>query len=319
MEYISEYRITRKPITIGVLFNHEYEDLRNLLASIGDSKLLIHELLLFCNGIPNHDKITEIIIGSPVNIRVNISIINLGAAAGRNWLIKNCFTKYILFCDVDTILVKNTITVLYDTFEYYTERHNNIYGIVPKMYYAGTNQIWFYGKYNKHYHNTVYKGFYDIGKDTKVVFGNMITTCVLVNINEFTFNKLWFDEEFFIYHEDISTTAFRKNIYCLFQPNALAYHNVELNIKTFDKFRHYLMFRNGIIMGIKRFDIIGLIILFKGNIALKLQPIKLKIRAILYGLKIGLTKLFGLFNGKIIDINEFKFVQKLSKYRAILR
>lgn len=315
MEYMIEYRTTCKPITIGVLFNREYEDLSNLLRSIKFSEHLIEEILIFVNGIPDHDKLMEIFSTCFIDIRANIRMFNLGASYGRNTLIKCCRTKYILFCDADLTVNPDTIDIIYETII----KHNKIYAVVPKMYFGGTRKYWFNGKYNKHYHNTIDKGIVDNGNNTKLRLGNMITTCVIIDVDKFKEYDLWFDDEFFVYHEDISTTAFNRKIFCLFQPMAIAYHNVELEIKYFDKFRHYLMFRNGIIMGIKRFDIIGLIILFHDNIILKLQPIRLKLRAILYGLKIGLIKLFGLFKDCIIDVDEFKFVQKLSKYRAILR
>jgi GT2 family glycosyltransferase len=155
--------------------------------------------------------------------------------------------------------------------------------------------------------------------ENKIQPGNMITTCTLIDVPVFKHYKLWFDEEFFIYHEDISTTAFKDFMLCLYQPNVLAYHNVELDIKMFDKFRHYLMFRNAIIMYINRFDIIGMIQTFIESMKELKQPLYLKIRAILFGIKIGVFKLFGFYKNKIIDVREFRFVQKLSNKRAILR
>ena len=312
---MTEYRTTYRPITIGILFNREYEDLGNLLKSLKFSIHLIKEILIFSNGIVDPNKLLLVLSNIPLTIRGCVRLFNFGASYGRNWLVKFCKTKYIVFCDADLTVNPDTIDVIYETIK----RYNNIYAVVPKMYFGGTRQYWFNGKYNKHYHNTIDKGIIDTGDNIKLRLGNMITTCVIIDVDKFKENNLWFDNEFFIYHEDISNTAFNKKVFCIFQPNAIAYHNVELNVKHFDKFRHYLMFRNGIIMGIKRFDIIGLIILFRDNIVLKLQPVRLKIRAILYGLKIGLIKLFRLFDGKLIDTNEFKFVQRLSKHRVILR
>ncbi len=312
------YWYNENRITVGIVFNNEFNGLRLLLNSLRYERNYIGEVILLVN-----DSYSSIDINRLYNllfeyIKLNFHIIysgsNLGASYGKNRIIRECVSRYLLICDSDSYIRKDTISMLLNIIKKY-----RTYAVCPKMLYGGTNRIWFYGKYNKHFNNTIRKGEIDDIPSESISIGHMITTCVLLDVWMFKEKELWFDTEFFVYHEDISNTAFRKDVYCIFQPSTIAEHNVELLITKFDKFRHYLMFRNEIIIYLfRRLDPIGMLLSIINNIKLKGQPFKLKIRAFMYGIKLGLIKLFGLFDGKIIDINEFKYIQKLSKYRVVL-
>ena len=74
-----------------------------------------------------------------------------------------------------------------------------------------------------------------------------------------------------------------------------------------------------LIVGIEYFNIIGLLVTIISYLKMLELSNKLKLRAILYGIKLGLFKLFGFYKGKIIDSKEYKFVHEFSKNRLILR
>jgi len=226
-----------------------------------------------------------------------------------------------MFCDADLIVCKDIISILYSTIR----RYNRVYAIVPIMFYGNPNNwadiieptIWWCGKYDSH-----------LGKNSsmelnvELSIGSFVGTCSLIDIDIFKKNNLWFDPELFIYHEDVDALGFLKNrIYCLFQPYAIAFHNISKQVsgKYFDIFRNYITLRNKLIVGIKhlRFDM--LLFTFITYIKMNELSVRLKIRSFLFGMKIGLFKFFGFYSGKIIDPREYKRVHNMSKLRLILR
>lgn len=311
----------KKEVTIGVLFNNGYKDLNNLLFSFHMEVDYIKEFIIVSNRTDDLYRFNKIIENHSniFKIRVDYNIINTGASGGRNKLLNLCNTKYMMFCDCDATINKGSLKILLDTIK----KYKHIYVVTPKIYFGGTNKIWWGGKYGKHYFSIIHGMEEDNGQiNWELMYGDLITTCALIDINIWSNYNIQFDEEFFIYGEEPEIVERMGNkVSGLFQPDALAYHHVKLEVtgKYFDTFRHYITSRNNTIIRIKQLDITGLLIGFKNILKLSELQFKLKIRAILYGIKLGLFKLFGFYKGKIIDSREYKFIQNLSKNRLILR
>lgn len=307
-----------KNVTVGILFNNEYKDIDNLFKSLHSEADYIKEIKIVSNKASNICRLENIMAKHVGMFCINVMAfnINTGCAGGRNKLIKYCRTKYMLICDADLEVTKGLVKTLLDTLGKYKEA----YAVVPKMYFGGTNLIWWAGGYDKHQISGICKP--DSGLFDNIAFGGFVGTCGLINVKKFIDFKMWFDPEFFIYHEDVDIMKYLDDgIYGLYQPAALAYHNVVVQVtgKYFDIFRNYMTFRNRLITAIRHKEFLWLPITCIHYITMIELPSKLKLRAILYGIKIGLFKLFSFYKGKIIDSKEYKFVHKFSINRLILR
>ena len=148
---------------------------------------------------------------------------NLGFAKGVNIGIKEALKQgagYVLLCNPDAFVDGQCVSYLVRQ----AEKEIGIYS--PVIYHKTKGSVWFCGgKINYIRQYATHKFFSQIPK--KAYFSEYISGCVMF-ISKEVFEKVgFFDENFFLYYEDVdfSLRAQRNGFCTKIVPNAIAFHD----------------------------------------------------------------------------------------------
>ncbi len=150
---------------------------------------------------------------------------NLGAAGGNNIGIKKSIE---LNCEY-TLLINNDVILNEDAIAKLLACKKDI--VCPKIYYFGTDKIWFYGGKFHNFRGTISHLYYQKEKyKDKQTTEYAPTCCMLIHNTVFKKTGL-FDENYFLYYDDVDFCfQLRKNkIKIYLCSNAVIYHKVSLS------------------------------------------------------------------------------------------
>ncbi|MGP9076919.1 glycosyltransferase family 2 protein [Geobacillus thermodenitrificans subsp. calidus] len=155
---------------------------------------------------------------------------NLGFAGGNNVAIKKAYEQgyqYFWMLNNDTVVDPNALTSLVEVLE--KEEKVGIVG--SKIYYYGTNKIWFAGgKVNTWTGKTKHIGIKeeDIGQYNRQIEVDYITGCSLCFRKEVVEDIGYMLEDYFLYFEetDWNIRASQNNWYVKFVPHSIVFHKI---------------------------------------------------------------------------------------------
>jgi GT2 family glycosyltransferase len=158
---------------------------------------------------------------------------NLGFAGGNNVAIKEAYNQgyqYFWMLNNDTVVDPNALTPLVETLE--KDRQVGIVG--SKIYYYGTNKIWFAGgKVNTWTGATKHIGIKeeDKGQYDQVKEVDYITGCSLFFRQELLESVGYMYEDYFLYFEetDWCIRVKQKNWVIKYIPESIVYHKVSVS------------------------------------------------------------------------------------------
>lgn len=182
---------------------------------------------------------------------------NLGVAKGNNQGIElslNSGCKYVLLLNNDIEFPENTI---YDMVQYAQEKNESI--VVPKIFYAGTKNIWFGGG---HFSWLTARGIHDHYKLIDAPIHNIkkyisyAPTCFML-ISKKIFDEIGlFDEQYFVYYDDTDYAyrLLKKGYKIFYMPNISIQHKVSFSSGGENsEFSRYMNTKNKIIFIKKHF------------------------------------------------------------------
>lgn len=155
---------------------------------------------------------------------------NLGFAGGNNIAIKEAYEqgyRYFWMLNNDTVIDPNALTPLVEILE--KDKQVGIVG--SKIYYYGTNKIWFAGgKINTWTGKVKHLGFEDIdsGQNDKIKEVDYITGCSLCFKKEIIEQIGYMNEDYFLYYEETewNIRAKNKKWKIMYIPDSIVYHKV---------------------------------------------------------------------------------------------
>lgn len=155
---------------------------------------------------------------------------NLGFAGGNNVAIKQAYNQgyqYFWLLNNDTVVDPNALTPLVETLE--NDKQVGIVG--SKIYYYGTNKIWFAGgKVNTWTGKTRHIGIKeeDVGQYDQLREVDYITGCSLGFRREILETVGYMCEDYFLYYEetDWNIRINNKGWKIVYQPSSVIYHKV---------------------------------------------------------------------------------------------
>lgn len=204
---------------------------------------------------------------------------NYGVAKGNNLGIDAALKdgcEYVLLSNNDIRLLDNTISNLMNSVF-----NNNALLAVPKIYYYGTNLIWYAGGeftklsgMTRHFH---------VGKEDKGQCGEQqivtcSTTCFMV-IHKSVFDKIGtMDERYFVYFDDTDFLyrAYRDNIPLFYFPNSTLEHKESVSTGKLSPFSIYYSMRNIVFFNYKFRSIVYLIYIVVRSISYLLLRLPFK-------------------------------------------
>jgi len=213
-------------VSIILVHHNNIYDLKYYFKQLNDQIFTDFEVIVIDNGSDFNQKIDLNFFIKWVKHHSNFNIkffyqSNKGYASGMNLGIKNCSGNLILISNTDIYFVR---TFLKDVVEYMEENNYDI--MSPKIYYAGTGEIWSSGGFfdftnyqNQEIRN---KNIYDI---TEVDY---VSGCVMF-IRRDIFKKVkLFDENFFMYLEDsdFCYRAKQNRFKIIYNPRITISHNI---------------------------------------------------------------------------------------------
>lgn len=194
---------------IKSLFAQTYQDFKIIVIDNGSTDNSMKLLEAF-----NDDRIIKIYNGD-----------NFGVAKANNIGIKESVAlgcTYTLLLNNDTVLEPKML-------EYMVNKQELVAS--PKIYYYGTNKIWYFGgKINK-FKGTITHFYYQQEKYEINDYTTYAPTCCLL-INNRVFEKTGlFDEEYFLYYDDVDFCyqLEKNNIKIALVNDAVLYHKVSLS------------------------------------------------------------------------------------------
>lgn len=164
---------------------------------------------------------------------------NLGFAGGNNVAIKEVYNQgyqYFWLLNNDTVVDPNALTPLVETLE--GDKQVGIVG--SKIYYYGTNKIWFVGgKVNTWTGLTKHIGIKeeDIGQYDQVKEVDYITGCSLFFRRELLKTVGYMSEDYFLYYEETewNIRVKQKGWKVLYNPSSIVFHKVSASSGGEDK------------------------------------------------------------------------------------
>lgn len=239
-----EYEI----IVILVNFNNN-EDTVECLKSIMISKTDLPFVIIVDNN--SHYKTIEHEVTFYSHLKVIYNKLNQGFGKANNiaikWAHKNIKFKYIFILNNDTIIEEKTIPSLINAFKYSPQigittckttfndsRHIVWYGGGIINYYRGWPKIFDYGKVAS-----------NEGANT-ARYVDFVSGCVMMISKEAIEQLKGFDEDFFMYSEDLelSIRATKLGIKMFYIPSTIIFHKVQGSLKNQTKETSGLSYKN---------------------------------------------------------------------------
>lgn len=255
-------QITDKDVAIIILNWNAYDDTFECLKSLEHLTYPYFHVFLVDNASQDNsfDKLQEDYKEGKFNVPITFiqTGANLGFAGGNNVAIKEAYNQgyqYFWLLNNDTVVDPNALTPLVDSI-----KKDPTIGIAgSKIYYYGTNKIWFAGGIvNKLTGNTKHIGMKDIDSEkySSVLDVDYVTGCSLFFRKEILDTVGYMVEDYFLYYEetDWNLRASQMGWKIKYIPTSVVYHKVssssggESNISPAV---NYYLIRNAIAM-IKR-------------------------------------------------------------------
>lgn len=255
-------QVTDKDVAIIILNWNAYDDTFECLKSLEHLTYPYLHVFLVDNASQDNsfDKLRQDYRDGKFNIPITFIQTgkNLGFAGGNNVAIKEAYKQgyeYFWMLNNDTVVDPNALTPLVEALE--KDKQVGIVG--SKIYYYGTNKIWFAGgKINTWTGKVSHLGFgeTDNERNNKVKEVDYITGCSLFFRREIIEQIGYMQEDYFLYYEetDWSIRARKKNWSIMYIPKSVVYHKVSISsggILNLAPYVNYYDIRNAIVM-IKR-------------------------------------------------------------------
>jgi GT2 family glycosyltransferase len=246
-----------KDISIIIVNYNSHKYIENCLNSIITfTKGISYELIIVDNNSP--DREITAIKEKFSDVEVFLLDSNRGFGSGCNYGAQKATGKYLLFMNPDTVIVDNCLKVLYD----FMENTPGVAACSPSFIYPDGKQgyvfnyfpdvLWeFFDFLGKGYSlrinklNNILASYASENKSIKVDW----TTGACLLVNKTYFEKVsGFDEEFFLYYEDVDLqkriTNEKGSIYCLPYLKAIHISNTSTKPDDDDSVYYYNMYKS---------------------------------------------------------------------------
>jgi GT2 family glycosyltransferase len=230
-------QVTDKDVAIIILNWNAYDDTFECLKSLEHLTYPYFHVFLVDNASQDNsfDKLRQDYRDGKFNVPITFIQTgkNLGFAGGNNVAIKEAYKQgyeYFWMLNNDTVVDPNALTPLVETLE--KDRQVGIVG--SKIYYFGTNKIWFAGgKINLLNGTTKHIGIkeIDIGQFDQIKEVDYITGCSLFFRRGLLETIGYMREDYFIYYEETDWNL-RANNYgwkIKINPKSIIYHKVSVS------------------------------------------------------------------------------------------
>ncbi|WP_332237869.1 glycosyltransferase family 2 protein [Sporolactobacillus sp. KGMB 08714] len=222
-------------VAIIIVNWNAYKDTLECLKSLG--KLTYNNFYVFIVDNGSTDCSFEILKGfieSENNFSLMIELIrsekNLGFAGGNNLAIKKAYNQkfeYIWLLNNDTIVDTKSLSLLVD----YIDRNKQVGIVGSKIYYYGSNVIWFAGgEFNQTSGKTIHLGMKEVdkGEFNSVEEVDYITGCSMLFRSDLINDIGYMREDYFLYYEetDYNIKAKRHGWKIVYVPDSIVYHKV---------------------------------------------------------------------------------------------
>lgn len=213
-----------------------YTDTIECLKSINELTNANFKVFLVDNGSTDYsyNKFEKYLLNEGKELTYEISLIdskgNLGFAGGNNVGLKQAYEEgfeYFWLLNNDTTVESNALSVLVD----YLEEHKEVGVTGSKIYYYGTNKIWFAGgtvntKLGKSKHIGMREN--DEGQFDSIREVDYITGCSLCFRKEVLEDTGYMNEDYFLYYEETEwNIRIRKNNWSIkYVPESVVHHKV---------------------------------------------------------------------------------------------
>lgn len=266
-------------VAVIVLNWNSYKDTFDCLKSLQKLNYKNFQVFLVDNKSKDgsYEKLKDSIYGNEFNININLlqTEKNLGFAGGNNKGIKKAFElgfDYVWMLNNDTEVDANSLSSLIDVIDSSVE-----IGIVgSKIYYFGTDLIWFAGGKVNHLLGLVkHRGIKqkDVGQYNSLKEVDYITGCSLLFRTNLIDDIGYMEEDYFLYYEetDWNLKASNSNWRIFYVPDSIVHHKVSSSSggeKNLNPIVDYYYIRNSIVL-IKRshsklyYYMYSIVVLFK--------------------------------------------------------
>lgn len=230
-------RVTDKEVAIIILNWNAYDDTLECLKSLEHLTYPYFHVFLVDNASQDgsFDKLQQDYKNGKLNVPITFiqTGANLGFAGGNNVAIKEAYNQgyqYFWLLNNDTVVHPNALTPLVETLE--KDRQVGIVG--SKIYYYGTNKIWFAGgKVNTWTGTTKHIGIKeeDVGQYDEIKEVDYITGCSLCFRKETLETVGYMVEDYFLYYEetDWNLKASNNGLKIIYNPRSVIYHKVSIS------------------------------------------------------------------------------------------
>lgn len=250
------------PSVAIILVNwNAYTDTIECLNSINDLNHDNFKVFLVDNGSTDNsfNKFENYLLKEENKFKYEISLIdskgNLGFAGGNNVGLKEAYEQgfqYYWLLNNDTTVDANALSALVD----YLEENKEVGVAGSKIYYYGTNKIWFAGgvvntKLGKGYHIGMKEN--DEGQFDSIREVDYITGCSLCFRKEILEDTGYMNEDYFLYYEETEwNLRIKKNNWSImYLPDSVVYHKVSFASGGEDNLAPYVTYyeiRNAFVM-----------------------------------------------------------------------
>jgi len=230
-------QITDKDVAIIILNWNAYDDTFECLKSLEHLTYPYFHVFLVDNASQDNsfDKLQEDYKEGKFNVPITFiqTGANLGFAGGNNVAIKKAYNQgyqYFWMLNNDTVVDPNALTPLVEALE--KDKQVGIVG--SKIYYYGTNKIWFAGgKVNTWTGITKHIGIKeeDVGQYDQVKEVDYITGCSLFFRRDILETVGYMHEDYFLYYEETewNIRVKQKGWLIKYIPKSIVYHKVSVS------------------------------------------------------------------------------------------
>ncbi|MBB6176095.1 hypothetical protein HNQ82_000906 [Anoxybacillus tengchongensis] len=227
-------QVTNKDVAIIILNWNAYDDTFECLKSLEHLTYPYFHVFLVDNASQDgsFDKLQQDYNDGKFHLPITFiqTGANLGFAGGNNVAIREAHKQgyqYFWLLNNDTVVDPNALTPLVETLE--KDKQVGIVG--SKIYYYGTNKIWFAGgKVNTWTGTTKHIGIKeeDVGQYDEVKEVDYITGCSLCFRREVLETVGYMCEDYFLYYEetDWNVRSSNRGWKIIYQPSSVIYHKV---------------------------------------------------------------------------------------------
>jgi GT2 family glycosyltransferase len=252
-------QVTEKDVAIIILNWNAYDDTFECLKSLEHLTYPYFHVFLVDNASQDNsfDKLRQDYKDGKFNVPITFIQTgkNLGFAGGNNVAIREAYNQgyqYFWMLNNDTVVDPKALTPLVETLE--KDRQVGIVG--SKIYYYGTNKIWFAGGIvNTWTGTTKHIGIKeeDAGQYNRQLEVDYITGCSLFFRRDVIENVGYMSEDYFLYYEetDWNVRTKQKGFKIIYCPDSVVYHKVSMSSggeQNKAPYFAYYMLRNSYIM-----------------------------------------------------------------------